>query len=232
MRRSFAILIWILLGALAASLGIGSVLLHAKQERDDLAQKLQLEEAQTDRLAQEHQETIQEANRTVMAALRNASATRELLNAITQEQTSLEEAVPLVSSLQTKRWPQTISFPLGISIRAPLFTVTTSTDTLVESTVTTSDGQAGTWLFVTRYEAQRFQDLGNTLSDARIVNYRLNQTLIAGKRGTSSDGSTLFILRTQRRGQPIHLIWARIMGSMTEERILDSLSTLLFATNG
>ncbi len=230
MRRSFAILIWILLGALAASLGIGSVLLKAKQERDDLAQKLALREAQTTQLAEEHQQTIEEANKTVLAALRNASATRDLLNALTQEQASLEQATSLVSTSQAKRWPQTISFPLGISVRTPTFTIATSTDTTIESILNSQNGEPVTWLFIKRYDAQQFQDLANPLSNVETVNYRLNQTLITGKRGVSGDGATVFILRTQRRGQPTHLLWARTAGTMTQERILDSLSTLLFAT--
>ncbi len=230
MRRSFAILIWILLGALAASLGIGSVLLKAKQERDDLAQKLALGQAQTARLAEEHQQTIKEANETVLAALRNASATRDLLNALTQEQASLETAISLTSTSQAKRWPQTISFPLGISVRTPTFTIATSTDTTIEATLNGQNGEPVTWLFIKRYDAQQFQDLANPLSNVETVNYRLNQTLIIGKRGISADGATVFILRTQRRGQPTHLLWARTAGNITQERILDSLSTLLFAT--
>ncbi len=230
MRRSFAILIWILLGALAASLGIGSVLLKAKQERDELAQKLALGQAQTTRLAEEHQQTIEEANKTVLAALRTASATRDLLNALTQEQINLETATSLTSTSQAKRWPQTISFPLGISVRTPTFTSTTSTDTTIESTLNNQNGEPVTWLFIKRYDAQQFQDLANPLSNVETVNYRLNQTLITGKRGVSGDGATVFILRTQRRGQPTHLLWARATSNVTQERILDSLSTLLFAT--
>lgn len=229
MRRSFAILVWILLGALAASLGIGSVLLHARQERDTLEQKLLVEEAQTKRLTEEHAQTVQEANRTVIAALRTASATRDLLNAITQEQVALESATPLISSSQAKRWPQTISFPLGISLRTPLFVITTSTDTLVQSAFNSS--ASVNWLTITRFEEAQAQTLVRTLTSPTGVSYRLNQTLITGTRGTAVDGSTVFVLHTQRRGVPSHLIWAKVTNSMTEERILDSLSTLLFATS-
>jgi hypothetical protein len=231
MRRSFAILVWILLGALAASLGIGSVLLNAKAERNGLEQKLQTEEARTTRLQEEHEQLIREANRTVAAAVRNASATRELLNAVTQEQAALEGATPLVNSASSKHWLQTISFPLGISIRTPPFVVTTSTDTLIQSNVSLQGGYPDAWLSMTHYDLTRFEDLTRNLAKSAPVNYRLNQTLITGIRGLGTDGAPVFVLRTQRRGVPIHLIWAKVTGNMTEDRILDSLSTLLFATN-
>lgn len=232
MRRSFAILVWILLGALAASLGIGSVLLKAKQERAVLEQRLAEEQQRFSQLQTEHQTIISEANKTVLAAVRNASATRELLVAITEEQATLEAATPLVGRAETKRWPQTISFPLGISLRTPTFTITTSTDTLIQSTLRLYSDQPVSWLSLTRYDAARFQDLIRPLNSAENVNYRLNQTLITGVRGFSPDGSTTFILRTQRRGTSSHLIWAKTYGSITTDRILDSLSTLLFASNG
>lgn len=231
MRRSFAILIWILLGALAASLGIGSVLFHAKQERDELKQQLRTEHAVGIRLKQEHQRLIEEANRTVEAAVRNASATRDLLNAITQEQYALEQATGLVSPQQTRRWRQTIAFPLGISIQTPPFTNTTSTDTLIQSTIGIAGSSPVSWLSITRYDAVRFQDLIRMLSGIENVNYHLEQTLVTGVRGVSPDGSTTYVLRTQRRGVPAHLIWAKANGTMTQERILDSLATLLFAGN-
>ncbi len=231
MRRSFAILVWILLGALAASLGIGSVLLHAREERNTLDQQLQAEKKLNTRLQQEHQQLIEEANRTVAAAVRNASATRDLLNAITQEQYALESAIGLVSSQQTKRWPQTIAFPLGISIQTPPFTNTTSTDTLIQSTVSLQGSSPVAWLSITQYDGQRFQDLIRALSDTETVSYHLQQTLVTGTRGLSPDGAVTYILRTQRRGVPIHLIWAKVSGNMHQERILDSLSTLLFAGN-
>ncbi len=229
MRRSFAILIWILLGALAASLGIGSVLLHAKQERAELEQKLQTETALTASLRQEQKQTIEEANKAVLAAAQTASATRELLNTLTQEQTALEQASPLPTSAQTNRWYQTIAFPLGISIRTPPFTYTTSTDTLIESTIQTNDPEPTVWLSISRYDATNFEDLTRSLTEIESINYRLNQTLITGIRGRSPGGSIIFVLRTQRRGLSTHLIWARPTGRLTETQFLDSLSTLLFA---
>ncbi len=229
MRRSFAILVWILLGALAASLGIGSVLLNAKEERDGLEQKLQSEAARVSQLQQEHERLIQEANKTVAAAVRNASATRELLNAVTQEQAALERALPLVSSAQSKRWPQTIAFALGISVRTPAFAASTSSDTLIQSVITQSDRYPNAWLSISRYDRTRAEELTRFLTNTETIYYRLNQTLITGTRGAATDGSTVFVLQTQRRGVPTHLIWSKVTGTMTQERILDSLSTLLFA---
>ncbi len=228
MRRSLAILVWILLGALAASLGIGSVLLNAKHDREALEQKLAAEESRVTNLQQQHDQFIAEANRTVEAAVRNASATRDLLNTITQEQDTLDRATPLITSAQAKRWSQTISFPLGISIRTPSFAITTSTDTLIQST-TFVDGATAAWLSITRYDQTRADDLTRYLSSTEAINYRLNQTLITGTRGTASDGSSVLVLRTQRRGTPTHLIWIKLTGQMTQARVLDSLSTLLFA---
>lgn len=231
MRRSLAIFIWILLGALAASLGIGSVLVKAKQERDVLAKQLLEEQAQTNELTKEHQQAIDEANRTILNALQTVSSTKELLALLTQEQADLEVAAPLTSSSQARRWPQTISFLLGVSIRTPSFALTTSTDTTIESATNGPDGQPMSWLFIKRYDAQQYQDLTNPLTNLEPVRYRLNQTLITGKRGTTSDGSVVFVLRTQRRGQLTHLIWARTNRTMSQDRLLDSLSTLLFATS-
>lgn len=229
MRRSFAILVWILLGALAASLGIGSVLLNAKEERDGLERKLQTEEARGSRLQQEHELTILEANRTVAAAVRNASATRDLLNALTQEQSALERATLLVSSTLSKRWPQTIAFPLGISIRTPTYAASTSTDTLIQSLITLPDGYPSAWLSISRFDKTRAEELTRFLTNTETVYYRLNQTLITGTRGISTDGATIFVLHTQRRGVPTHLIWSKVTGKITQQLILDSLSTLLFA---
>lgn len=230
MRRSLAILVWIILGALAATLGIGSVLLSAKHDRDALAEQLQQEQIRFSQLQQEHTQLINEANQTVQAAVRNASATRDLLNTVTSEQAALETAIPLNDRPQTKRWSQTISFPLGISVRTPTYTQSTSTDTSIQSVLQGGYDQPIAWLSITRYDAGRAQDLVRALSNTTQVNYRLNQTLISGTRGISPEGSVIFVLHTQRLGQISYLIWARVNSTITEDRILDSLSTLLFAS--
>lgn len=231
MRRSFAILLWILLGALAASLGIGSVLLHAKEERSALESKLYEEEQRTAALRQEHEQVIAEANRTILSATETASATRALLRTITEEQAALEKAAPLVGSGASKRWPQTISFPLGVSVRTPPNTFSTSTDTLIQSVAASTGGYRSAWLSITRYDTNRFEELTRFLTNTESVQYRLNQTLLTGIKGTMADNATVLILRTQRLGVATHLVWAKITPVTSEDRILDSLSTLLFAAD-
>ena len=231
MRRSFTVLIWILLGAFAASLGVGTVLLSAKHDRDGLQQKIAQQNEEIARLQQERNQTILDANQHIEQAAAEASATHAQLQAITDEQRQLSAATPLLASYSAKRWPETVSFALDLSLRTPPNITTTSTDTELTSTLPSKNDQpVRNWLNITRYDDQRFSDLVHSLTQTQTLSYRLDQTWISGVGGISPDGVLTYVLRAQRQGQITHLIYVQALGSMTEQRILDSLSTLVFAT--
>lgn len=226
MRRSFSILIWILLGALAASFGIGSVLLDAKHDRILLENQINAQNQHILQLQEEHTVLVEEANRAVAAATRNASATRDILNALVTEQTKLDQAKSLVSSPLSNRWLETISFPLGISLRTPLMTRTTSTDASIES-VLTSSGE--TWMSIAPADQARFDSLTNSILNPQQIQYRVGNTLLTGVRGELTDHRTVFVLQSYYHAKPGFLIWTKVIGSVTENTLLDSLASLRFA---
>lgn len=225
MRRSFSILIWILLGALAASLGIGSVLLDAKQDRALLEAQINAQNQHILQLQTEHTTLVEQANTAVAAATRNASATRDVLNTVLAEQIALDKARLLVSSAQY-RWLETISFPLGLSLKTPPTVRTTSTDHSISSLLASTQE---TWLSITAADQSRFEGLSGALSQTESVQYRVGTTLLSGVRGQMADGRRVYVLQTQSHGKPGFLIWAKAMGNVSEAILLDSLASLRFA---
>lgn len=232
MRRSFAVLIWILIGAIASGIGMSFALHRSNQDRMRLARTL--EEVST-RVAS-FEKLDREVNQDNRSLAEELGRTQSELDRLRSWQTQLKNAIPLIPPrpAQTKGWGEFASVPLGVSIRIPpSMQANTSDDGVFLKTHTYQHGLAieEQWLGLSRYTREREQDIyahGN-IKDPSPVTYTLGNRLLTGTAGVISDANQkLYLLSIQENATSTYLVWAKTVDGVSERTILDTLATLSF----
>ncbi len=224
----------ILLGAGATGIGMGTVLFHARTERDTLKEHVRATEAQITSLQDEHTRLMAEASVRVTKAEETRQATQQELKTFLRAQELLTSAPTFPSpDLRLRRtWNETLSVPLGISIRTPTFAPANVNDQSLTATINGTPQTAGDlWFSLTRFTPDGERSLIGQLQTTSSVRYRIGNRLLTGVRGTfHTDRSIAFVLRVEQNGRPEQLIWIRAIPPLTEPRLLEILSTLTFAS--
>ena len=224
----------VLLGASATGIGMGIVLLHARTERDLLNAQVRQTETDLQNLKKEHTRLIEEAASRLTRMEATHAVTTARLEAITQAETLLANAstLPTPDPRTRRTWPETIVVPLGISIRTPVYAPAAVNDQTLTATINGNAQTAGDlWLSVTRYSPDAERSLLNQLQSTTTVQYRIGNRLLAGTRGVFQQNRGIaFVLRIERLGTPEKLIWIRAISPLNEQRLLEILSTLTFAS--
>lgn len=224
----------ILLGAGATGIGMGLVLRHARLERNLLKEQVRAVEAQISTLQNEHTRLINEASAQVHKAEETRQNTERELQTLLRAQELLAGAASLPQpDPRTRRgWIETISVPLGLSLRTPAFAPTNTNDHSLTATVNGTAQTAGDlWLSITRFTPDGERGLTGQLSTTSSVRYRVGNRLLMGVRGTfQTDRSAAFVLRIEDQGSPTHLLWIQAVAPLSEPRLLEILSTLTFAS--
>lgn len=232
MRRSFAVLSWILLGALASGVGMSFALHRSNQDRVRLAHSL--EEANVRAISSE--ELSGELRDRMRLAIEEVGRAQSELDRLRRWQAQLKNATPLVPlrPAQTKGWGEFASVPLGVSIRLPpSMQANTSEDAVFLKTHTVHRGTPieEQWLGLSKYSREREQDLytHGHLTDEEPVSYVLGNRLFIGMAGKLNDDSQkLYILSIQENATSTYLVWAKTVDGVNERTILDTLATLSF----
>ncbi len=234
-RRTASILGLVLLGAGATGIGMGTVLFHARTERNELQAALAQRDAELTRLNTEHTRLIADAQSKVSVAEEQAKQTQEKLDSTARAQAELIAArtLPSPDPRQSRSWKTVLSIPLGVSVRIPVTAKASFDDQSLTATVSSRADTAGEpWFSLTRYSAQDESVLRSRLQTASTtVSYRVQDRLVLVEKGTSlENGSRTLLVRVQENGTPQFLIWMRVVPTITEPRLLEILSTLTFAS--
>lgn len=232
MRRSLAVLCWILIGAVASGAGMSFALHRSNQDRVRLARIL--EEANVRSASLEKVDTkISDGARALAEELRR---TQSELAHLRDWQTQLKDATPLLPlrPAQTKGWGEFASVPLGVSIRIPpSMQANTSDDGVFLKTLANQRGRSieEQWLGLSRYTHEREQDIyaHGRIQDPESIRYTLNNRLLIGTAGKMNDANQkLFLLSIQENATSTYLVWAKTVDGVNERTILDTLATLSF----
>ncbi len=236
MRRATTILFGILLGAIAAGLGVGFVLHQANMDRERLA-------AQVDATAEAARETRQQDKQAIDAAnqqLANANAevakAQDLIQALKAEKELLAQATKLTPAVPrlTRDWTDVVAIDLGVSLKQPAFSTVETNTTQVLTLATTQNQQMTQWFSVMPYSAAGEQDLLAALATSTSVAYVVDGRLLSGVTGiaASDQRTTVFVLQARSDdGHPTHLIWMRQPTLTTDTAtLLSVLASMRFGT--
>ncbi len=232
MRRSLAVLIWILIGALAAGVGMSLALQRANQDRTSLARALQ----NANQRIQALEISLGENSGKSAVLTEELDRVQTELDRLRNWQTRLHNATPLtpLRPAQTKGWSEFASVPLGVSIRVPPgMQANTSDDGVFLKKFTNQHGLAieEQWLGLSRYTPIRKQDIytHSQMREATSVNYILGSRLFEGTKGMLDEpGQSLFLFSIQENATSTYLVWAKTVEGVSERTILDTLAMLSF----
>ncbi len=237
MRHAWKMLGWILAGALAASAGLGIFLYQANRDRAELVRLLQAAEARVKDAETSQRTTATEADQKIRQASEEVKRAEALLAALKEERDALTRAVTLTRSRAVTSWKETVSLPLGVSLRTPSgFDVVSSQGSdgqprlavYATSPSTSTSTESRAWLVITPYtEASKAVEQSTTKGEDR--SYLVAGKLLIGKAGTTSSGEAGIVLRAQAVASSTHLIIANLSQPGSEKRLLEVLSTLTFA---
>jgi len=228
---------WILAGALAASAGLGIFLYQANRDRAELVRLLQAAEARVKDAETSQRTTATEADQKIRQASEEVKRAEALLAALKEERDALTRAVTLTKSRTVASWKETVSLPLGVSLRTPsgfdaLAGQTSDGQTRLavyatpSPTVPRTDTRA--WLVITPY-TEASKPIEQSITDGEDRAYLVSGKLLIGKIGTLGGSEPGIVLRAQSVASSTHLIVATLGQPGSEKRLLDVLSTLTFA---
>lgn len=234
MRRSWSVLLWILVGALASAIGMGTVLHTSNKDRERLSQELQTTQAVLTSLKAQQEQLIRESNEHVALATQHVAEANAKVQAVATLQARLKTAAPLFppTAFQTRGWTEFASVAMGVSLRVPPRMQTQSSDDGLF--VSTRRFVKGTpieeqWFALTPYRPDRERDIGSRLTNTKEVTYTLGTRLLHGVKGTLPDGlQTLYLLSVQENASTTHLLWGKTTDGVSERTILDTMATLSF----
>jgi hypothetical protein len=233
MRRSLAVLLWILIGAIASGAGMSFALHRSNEDRVRLTRLTEEANAR----ATSFEKLSTELGASMRLATEEVGRTQLELDRLRGWQTQLKDATPLVPlrAAQTKGWSEFASVPLGVSIRIPPgMQANTSDDGVFLKTLANQHGRKieEQWLGMSRYNPERQQDIytHSHTNSSGSVRYVLSNRLFTGTVGTFADtlDQKIYILSIQENASSTYLLWAKTVDGVSERTILDTLATLSF----
>lgn len=233
MRRSIAVLFWILVGALASAGGVGYFFHQANVDRQRLTDEAQSSKDLLEKTKTASQQLADEANKKLADASQEVAKAQQALKTMQEERALQAKAVPLAKpDARTLRgWPETVNLPLGISLRLPSTMQSTSTDGVLAAYLRPrfSYETVQQWLSISAYDKTHESDLEQSLKETQSVIYQVQNRFLIGVKGKLSDlPGMVYVLRVGNNATSTHLIWARTNAGVTDEKVLDVLSTLSF----
>lgn len=235
MRRAATILIGILLGAIAAGLGIGFFLMKANSDRARLADEVAVTVAQANKAREENTKAIEAANAKLNASNVEVAKAQALIKSLQEERDQITTATALVPPppKAIRGWQDAVSLGQELSLKLPasLTIDSNTTNGLTASLKDTSRADARI-LGITPYDAKHENELLGSFTDSTSVSYLVDDRLLTGSEGKAmgSDG-TLYVIRVRKDGEATHLLWLRVSkGGLDETAALTILASLRFAS--
>lgn len=230
MRRATSIIIGILLGALAAAIGVGFFLKRANDDRAALAERAAQTVKEANKSREQSAQAILAANQKLETADGEVSKAQQIIKNLREENQLLQTAtvLPPPTSRATSGWQDVVSLDQGLTLKIP-----------APNTVETNDASAlsiydplrqdlpQTWLSFIPYQAKTERSLLGSLSNTSSVALVVDGQLLTGVQGTRflEDGP-VYVLQVHHQGEISHLIWMRT--PVKQNTALMVLATLKF----
>ena len=230
MRRTLAVLGWILLGALASGVSLGYYLNQANGDRQWLSLRANSLQEENQSALDERDRKVSEADQKAQDAKVETDKMRSLLQACEDRNARLVKAVILnkPDSRTLKTWTESVSVTLGVSLRLPPGLKAYDLGTSLEVNQPATNASGTTVLAIYAYDPTHEQQLSQDLVDTDAVSYSINGALATGIRGHQTGSTAItFLLRIGADRVPTQLIYAKTYDKITESKILDILSTLV-----
>lgn len=221
-----------MVGAFAAGSAIGYFLFRANHDRVRLAETVRKAEEQVDQVKAAQEKTAEDANRKVAEASAEVTRTQTLLKRYEEERALLLQAIPLrMDPRKLKTWSESVSYPLGVSIRLPPGMSAVQTDEALVVGKASNTSGTDQWLSISAYDKQAETELTNRLVDPVARVYVVNDRILNGVRGKMADlPGYVYLFDIIHNATSTHLIWARSGADITESKVLETLSSLAFRT--
>lgn len=230
MKQVWAVFGWILVGALAAILGIGFFFYKANVDRTALAAQSESARQKVEEALASAKSLAEEANAKLAQASKEIAAAEARVKGLEEETRLIAQAKTLTLSATARRWPEYLSLPQGIGLRLPVSAreyENSAKAFLAGPKFTANSG--GPWIEIRPHTSTRESELNLRFKDSTQVLYLVNGRLIVGRKGTLNDGAgTAFALRVQTNASSTHLIWGRTGTGMTEMNLQDVFASLTF----
>jgi len=220
MKRSVSVFLWILVGACASGLAIGYFLHRANVDRERLGRQMSEAEHQLQEIKSNSQKLAEEANRKIADASMEIIKTQALIK---QYQEARELKQPDYRTL--RYWKETISPSLGVAIKYPPTAFVSQTDPDIR--LASRDGLSSSediWLIIQRYDPNQEQVSLQGWDQTTSVHFIVGDRLFNGWKTLPSS----YVLRVQSNTTSTHLIIAHSNPQISEQRLLDTLSTINF----
>lgn len=236
MRRATTILLGILLGALAAGIGIGLVLKKANDDRERLAKQIEETVQEAAAAREENRRAIEEANRKLQASNLEIGKAQQIIKALEEERNVLAQSTPLAppAPKAIRGWNDVVGLDQGVSFKQPPDSKIESNDTQALTLVRTGGATEldPRWFSLTPYNPRLEEELRMALTSSTAVAYVVNGRILTGVRGTLPNRTdTIMILRVRYGGQITHLMWVRDTStSKDSSSLMNVLASLRFAT--
>lgn len=235
MRRSLNIMLWMLLGAIAAGGSAGFFLWQANQDRQYLIRDAQYARLEADQAKQLSDKAMSEANQKLDQAKEKEAQAKLIVQQYQQQQQLLKSAKPLSKpgALVTKGWSEYVSVPLRLSLKVPTRNQAwdTTNGIAVGSKNTSLNNLTDQWLSIMPFDEQTDTSLKKNFVRHETVVWYIDNHIVTGAKGSFGDASnTAYLLEVMDGTTSTHLLWARTNQTVTEQRLLDTLSTLTFAS--
>lgn len=229
MSKTLNVFAWILLGAMAASLGTGFFLYQANVQRAALAAEADVAKKQAADLAAQSKTLADEANTKLGQASEEVKRAQDLVKQYDDERRMIERAQILIPSTKSKTWKESLNIPLGITLRLP----PTAKEQTNEGDFTSIPTQTGSftdpepWLRISPYSKDNEQMLLGSVSGTQEALFFSAGKLFAGVHGDIQSHPG-YVLRVQSAASSTQLIWMHTAPGIRDADLLDVIASLSF----
>ncbi len=235
MKRVTSILIGILLGALAAGLGVGIFFKKANDDRRILGEQLEALSRTALDIRMQSQAAVDSANTKVQAANSEVIKVQTLVQGFEQDAEAMTKATMLFSppSQMIVGWKEVVGFELGMSVKIPPGSFEAVNDSK-HLQLQTIDASAGPWFSLEPYGTAREQALLSSVTGTLPVTYTLRGRLLQGVQGTDvATQLPALLLRIRFKGRNVALLYAHepSRSAPRPSLMMKVLSTLQFSSN-
>lgn len=211
MKRVTSIFLAVTLGAFAMGIGVVPFLVLANQDRDRLAEerkeaetKAEINEIEKNRIAEEADQKVREANDEIARA-------QEILRETGEDQSIILSAQRIEESVYPKTgWKSVVSLPQGVEILIPPKTSDVQNDSeqlLIEEKDTNAIPRFS--FFIEPYSKEREESILTTFTSSTEVAYVVQDHLLRGWKGTlnalNGNGEAV-LLRVRENATSTHLV--------------------------
>lgn len=212
MEKTWSIVGWIALGALATAIGTGYFLFQSNSDRARLIQASEQARQQSETLAAASRKLADDANSKLNSASEEIKNAQEVIRKYDEERSLLAKADPLIKTKTSSSWKEWVNLPLGFTMRLPPAMTNEGNEIFFDFG----------WLRIQPYDAGREASWQKQATTTGDVTYFVDGKLLIGTRGSE------WILRDQIGASSTMLIWAKPTTAQNERNLIEALSTLTF----